>query len=196
MPKFLRPLGFLIALLPMSGAPLFAQDLSVRVEAFKLMEHANEVSRPTHRTRNHKEEVTFRAYRLDGTTIDGRADNIIAGDIERYETIFGDFHSISIHFPNKIVQNDSPPEPAEALEMEKLTPLLIGQFDKSDIIHTITPATLDGRSAKCVQFETVNGKRGNPRTKSASTMNSARSFAGTLRKTSSKTLTRSRLKAF
>ncbi len=162
MPKFLRPSGFLIALLPMCSVQLFAQDLSVRVEAFKLMEHANEVSRPTHRTRNHKEEVTFRAYRLDGTSIDGRADNIIAGDIERYETTFGDYHSISIHFPNKIIQNDSPPEPAEALEMDKLTPLLIGQFDKSDVIHSITPATLGGRSAKCVQFETVNGKTRQP----------------------------------
>jgi hypothetical protein len=146
----------------MLGVQLFSQDLSVRVEAVKLMEHANAVSHPTHRTRNHKEEITFRAYRLDGTTIDGRADNIIAGDIERYETTFGDFHSISIHFPDRIVQNDFPPEPAETLELEKLTPLLIGHFDKSDIIHSITPATLSGRSAKCVQFETVNGRTQQP----------------------------------
>jgi hypothetical protein len=158
MPNFFRPLGFLTALPLMCGVQLSAQDLSVRVEAFKLMEHANAVSRPTHRARNHKEEITFRAYRLDGTTIDGHADNIIAGDIERYETAFGDYHSISIHFPDRIVQNDFPPEPAEALEMENLTPLLIGHFDKSDIIHSITPATLSGRSAKCVQFETVNGR--------------------------------------
>jgi Gram-negative bacterial TonB protein C-terminal len=162
MPKFFRSLGLLTALLYMCGVQLSAQDLSVRVEAVKLMEHANAVSRPTHRTRNHKEEVTFRAYRLDGTTVDGRADNIIAGDIERYETTFGDFHSISIHFPDKIVQNDFPPEPAETLELEKLTPLLIGSFDKSDIIHSITPATLNGRSAKCVQFETVNGRTRQP----------------------------------
>jgi hypothetical protein len=162
MPKFFRRLGFLTALLYMCGVQLSAQDLLVRVEAFKLMEHANAVSRPTHRTRNHKEEVTFRAYRLDGTTVDGRADNIIAGDIERYETTFGDFHSISIHFPDKIVQNDFPPEPAETLELEKLTPLLIGSFDKSDIIHSITPAILNGRPAKCVQFETVNGKTRQP----------------------------------
>ncbi len=158
MPKFLRPSGLFTALLFFWSFHLPAQDLSVRVEAFRLMEHANEVSRPTHRTRNHKEEISFRAYRLDGTTIDGRANSIIAGDIERYETTLGDYHSISIHFPDKIVQNDFPPQPAEALEMEKLTPLLIGSFDKSDIIHSITPATLNGRSAKCVEFETVNGK--------------------------------------
>src|SRR5580698_1550055 len=139
MPKFFRLLGSLAALFSVYGTRVRAQDLSVRVEAVKLMEHANEVSRPTHRIRNHKEEITFRAYRLDGTTIDGRGDNIIAGDIERYETTFGDYHSISIHFPDRIVQNDSPPEPAEAFELEKLTPLLIGQFDKSDVIHSIRP---------------------------------------------------------
>jgi hypothetical protein len=113
MSKFLRPLGFLTALLLFAGIRLPAQDIAVRVEAIRLMERANAVSRPTHRTRNHREEVTFRAHRLDGTTVDGRADNIIASDIERYETTFGDFHSISIHFPDRIVQNDFPPEPAE-----------------------------------------------------------------------------------
>jgi hypothetical protein len=139
-----------------------AQDINTRVEAFRLMERANSVSRPTHRTRNHKEEITFRAYRLDGTTVEGRADNIIAGDIERYEVFFGDYHSISIHFPDRIVQKDSPASPPETLELEKLTPLLIGRFDKSDVIHSITPATLFGRPAKCIQFETVNGRTHQP----------------------------------
>jgi len=162
MPKVFRRLGYLMALLLICGGSANAQDLSVRVEAIRLMERANAVSRPTHRIRNHKEEITFRAYRLDGTTIDGRSDNIIAGDIERYETTFGDYHSISVHFPDKIVQNEASPPPAETLELEKLTPLLIGEFDKSDIIDSITPATLNGRPARCVQFETVNGKTRQP----------------------------------
>ena len=162
MPKFFRLLGSLMTLFSVHAIRASAQDLSVRVEAVKLMERANAASRPTHRIRNHKEEITFRAYRLDGTTVDGRGDNIIAGDIERYETTFGDYHSISIHFPDRIVQNDSPPEPAEAFELEKLTPLLIGRFDKSDIIHSITLATLYGRPSKCVQFETISGKTQQP----------------------------------
>jgi len=39
-----------------------------------------------------------------------------------------------------------------------LTPLVIGHFDKSDTIHSITPGTLFGRSAKCIHFETINGR--------------------------------------
>ncbi len=154
--------GLFAAIFLLSGMRANAQDLAVRTEAIKLMEHANAVSRPTHRTRPHKEEITFRAYRIDGTTMDGSANNIIAGDIERYEVTIGEYHSISIHFPDRIVQNDSSPEPAETIELEKLTPLLIGRFDKSDIIHSITPATLSGRPAHCVQFETVNGRMRQP----------------------------------
>jgi hypothetical protein len=162
MPRYLRPSGFLAALLLFCGIHLFAQDIAVRVEAIRLMEHANAVSRPTRRVRSHKEEITFRAYRLDGTTLDGRADNIISGEIERYETHFGDYNGTSIHYPDRIVQDDYQPPPPEILEMDKLTPLLIGQFDKSDIIHSIAPATLYGRAAKCVQFETVNGRTRQP----------------------------------
>jgi hypothetical protein len=36
--------------------------------------------------------------------------------------------------------------------------LIIGRFDGSDTIHSIKPATLFGRRAKCIQFETVNGR--------------------------------------
>ena len=50
----------------------------------------------------------------------------------------------------------------KTLELEKLTPLLIGQFDKSDVIHSITPAVQSGRPATCVQFETLNGKTRQP----------------------------------
>lgn len=162
MPKYLRPVVSVAALAILWCGIASAQDIATRVEAIRLLERANTVSRPTHRTRNHKEEITFRAYRLDGTTVEGRADNIIAGDIERYEKTFGDYHSISIHFPDKIVQNHAPPTPAEALELDELTPLIIGMFDKSDIIHSIKPATLFGLPAKCIQFETVNGRTHEP----------------------------------
>lgn len=39
-----------------------------------------------------------------------------------------------------------------------MTPVLIGEFDRSDTINSITLATLFGRSAKCIQFETVDGR--------------------------------------
>jgi hypothetical protein len=136
----------------------FAQDISVRVEAIRLLEQANAVSRPSHPMPPVREEGTFRAYALDGTTKDGRFDNLRDGDIERFESVFGRYHAIAIHYPDKIVENDAEPDPPEIRELNGLIPLLIGQFDKSDTIESITPATLFGRAAKCIRFETVNGR--------------------------------------
>jgi Gram-negative bacterial TonB protein C-terminal len=158
MRPFFRALRFLFVFLLASSIHLRAQDMPRRVEAVQLLERANAVSRAAHVLPNHKQEVTFRAYGLDGTIQEGKFNGIYSGDSERYEITFGSYHAISLHFPDRIVQNDYQPPPPETLEVDSLTPLVIGRFDKSDTIHSITPATLFGRRAKCIQFETVNGR--------------------------------------
>lgn len=158
MLSFFRPLRLLLVCLLVCTFHARAQDMPVRVEAIRLLERANSVSHPNHMMPNHRVDVTFRAYRLDGSTQDGTANTIISGDIERYEQVFGAYHAIGIHYPDKIVQNEYQPPPAETSELDALTPLRIGQFDGSDTIHSITPATLFGRSAKCIRFETINGR--------------------------------------
>ena len=158
MPPFFLTLHLLSVFLLASSFHLRAQDMPVRVEAIRLVERANSVSHPNHLMPNHRLDVTFRAYGLDGTTQDGTSNTIISGDIERYDIVLGNYHAISIHFPDKIVQNEYQPPPPETLELDTLTPLLVGRFDESDTIHSITPATLFGRPAKCIHFETVNGR--------------------------------------
>lgn len=157
-PSYLRLLPVTLLGTLVFGAAGFAQDMSVRSEAVRLLDVANAVSHPSHPMPPVHEEGTFRAYSLDGTTKDGQFNNLHDGDIERFETVYGSFHAISIHYPDRIVQNDFQPEPPEIAEMEKLTPLLIGRFDQSDTIESIRPATLYGRAARCIQFETVNGR--------------------------------------
>jgi|HubBroStandDraft_4_1064222.scaffolds.fasta_scaffold20842_4 hypothetical protein len=153
-----RALRFLFLLLFACGIQLAAQDMPVRVEAIRLLERATSVSRPSHVIPNHKAEATFRAYALDGTTQDGTFTGIYGLDRERYEIVFGDYHAISLHLPDRILQNDYQPPPPETLEMKNLTPVLFARFDNSDTIHSITPATLFGRPAKCVRFDTVTGR--------------------------------------
>lgn len=158
MPSFFRALRLIAIFLLAGFAHVCAQDMPVRVEAVRLLERANAVSRFSHRMPSHKEELTFRAYSLDGTTREGTWNVIISGDIERYEVHFGDYSAVSLHFSDRIVQSYYQPPPPETMEADRLTPLVLGRFDKSDTIHAITPATLFGRPAKCVQFETVNGR--------------------------------------
>jgi hypothetical protein len=128
------------------------------VEALRLLNHANAVSRSTRILPNHKLEVTFRAFGLDGTTKEGTYSVIYTVDSERYETQFGEYSAISIHLPDRIVQNGYTPPPMEALEVQSLSPIDVNHFDQSDVINAITPATLFGRHAKCIQFETVVGR--------------------------------------
>jgi hypothetical protein len=158
MLPFFRALRFLLVLLLACSIHLRAQDMPLRVKAVELLERANAVSRPARVLPNHKQQATFRAYGLDGSLREGKFEGIYSGDRERYETVFGNYHSISLHFPDRILQNEYQPPPPETLELEGLTPLVIGRFDKSDTIHSIVPATLFGRHAKCIRFETVNGR--------------------------------------
>jgi len=154
----LYALGFALASAGLGTVAAAGQDMAVRVEAIRLLERANAVSRPAQQMPIHREEVTFKAYGLDGSTKEGRADSLHDGDIERFETIFGSYHAVSIHYPDKIVQNDYEPTPPEVQELDHLIPLLLGRFDKSDTIHQIRPATVAGRPAKCIEFETLNGR--------------------------------------
>ena len=156
---WLRTLGTILVGIIVMYSARAAQDMPMRVEAVRLLERANLVSRPSHPMPNHKIEITFRAYGLDGSTKEGQANTIISGPIERNEEIMGAYHAVGIHYPDKIVQGEYQTPPEETTEMEHLTPLLIGTFDESDTIHSITEATIYGRAAKCIRFETVTGRQ-------------------------------------
>lgn len=155
---FPRALAIFPVILLTSAIHLCAQDMPVRVEAVRLLERANAVSRAANIMPDYKLDGTFRAYGLDGTIQNGTFNTIYSADSERYETVLGSYHAIALHFPGWIVQNDYQPPPPETLELGALIPLVLGRFDNSDTIHSLKPATLFGRRARCIQFETVNGR--------------------------------------
>lgn len=149
----------LIALVFVFVPRLPAQGIGIRVEAIRLLDRANVLSSTRQIGVRYEHDVTFRAFGVDGSEKDGQFTGIFSHGIVRFETVFGDYHAILIHYPDKTVQG-SPyqPEPPEALEMDRLTPLWTGWFDHSDTIESIDEATLSGRPAKCIQFQTVNGR--------------------------------------
>jgi Gram-negative bacterial TonB protein C-terminal len=157
MPHFFRGLQFVYVSMFVYTIPLFAQDMSTRVEAIRLLEHADAVSRSSSSSPNHKQEATFRTYAQDGTAKDGSFNIIYAQDGTRYEINYGDYHAISLHLSDKLVQSEYVLQPPETLDLTRLAPLLTGRFDESDVIQSITSTRLFGRPAKCIQFETVNG---------------------------------------
>jgi hypothetical protein len=73
---FLRALAILPVILLTSAIQLRAQDMPVRVEAVRLLERANAVSRAANIMPNYKLDGTFRAYGLDGTVQNGTFNTI------------------------------------------------------------------------------------------------------------------------
>lgn len=151
--------AFLLVLLFVFVPELPAQGIDVRVQAIRLLDRADVLSSTRQIGVNYEHNVTFRAFGVDGSEKDGQFTAIFSRGIVRFETNFGDYHCVVLHFPDKIVQGSQyQPEPPEAMEMDRLTPLWTGRFDHSDTIESIDDATLSGRPAKCIQFETVNGR--------------------------------------
>ena len=152
-----RASRFFPLLLLACSVHLSAQDMPARVEAIRLLERANAVSLLANPP-NYKQEETFRSYGLDGTSRNGQFSGIFGKDSNWEEFVFGDYHMIQLSFPDRMVQSEYQPSPPETLELEKLVPIGLGRFDESDTILSIAPATLFGRPAKCIHFETVNGR--------------------------------------
>jgi hypothetical protein len=104
MVAFLRVVTALPVILFSFTIHLRAQDMPVRVEAVRLMERANAVSRSARIMPNYKVEGTFRAYGLDGAVRSGTFNTIYSVDSERYEIVFGNYHAIGLHFPDRIAR--------------------------------------------------------------------------------------------
>jgi len=150
----LLPLGSLLAFLSL---PAFAQDMAVRVEAVRLLEHANAVSMIASLP-DFRMDVSFHAYSVDGKRTDGALHRIFTPDGQWIECMYGPIHSIAIFSKTGVIQTKYEPPPPELSEALSLLPVRLLRFDESDVIQSINDATIFGRPAKCIRFETINGK--------------------------------------
>jgi Gram-negative bacterial TonB protein C-terminal len=150
----LLPLSSLLAFFSL---PAPAQDMAVRVEAVRLIEHANAVSMiaglPDFRM-----DVSFHAYSVDGGRTDGAFHRILTPDGQWIECIYGPIHSIAIFTKTGVIQTQYETPPPELRQALSLLPVRLVRFDESDVIQSINDANVLGRPAKCIRFETINGK--------------------------------------
>jgi hypothetical protein len=141
-----------------AAVPAFGQDMGVRVEAVRLMERAFAASTSSKPLPDYWQDITFRTYAPDGTVKDGTYSTIFSGQIERSEILYGDYHIITLQNPEQTLKSTSAPPPVEIWQLMRLIPLSLGRFDKSDVIQSITADRISGRPAKCIRFETINGR--------------------------------------
>jgi TonB family protein len=131
--------------------------MPTRVEAVRLVERANQVS-TTAGMPDFRTDVSFHAYAVDGTRSDGAIHRMFTPDGQYLESIYPPVHGIAIFTGDQIVQNEYVPPPPEIDQAFRLLPVRLLRFDESDVIQSISEATILGRSAKCIRFDTTNGK--------------------------------------
>ena len=138
----------------------FGQDVQLRQEAVRLMEKADAVSTPSHLPNLERTSV-FRVFGNDSGVTEGVFTRVvIQGTGRREETTFGNYHSIEVWTDSGMASTGTRElTPPEVQTLKWLTPMWRGHFDHEDVIHAIATRMVNGRSARCIEFDTIAGQK-------------------------------------
>jgi Gram-negative bacterial TonB protein C-terminal len=137
-----------------------AQDAQLRSRAVSLLESATAASVAPNLP-NLERVDTFRVFDAAAKAREGSfTRTVLQGVGRREETIFGDFHVVSVWSGETLATTDMHPViPREVAILMQLTPINLVHFDASDVIGEITDKNVGGRAAHCIEFETIVGAR-------------------------------------
>jgi hypothetical protein len=150
------PLILLLFLLPAISQ---AQDVRIREKAITLLEHANSISTP-HEFAGYEQVITFQSFSPSGSQ-SGRFTSVVHGPRSyRDEYEFGDYDLLVVVNGNLIADvGDRGKAPLEVRRMTRLNRPYTARFDQSDIIRSIQDSQVNGRPARCIEFDTVVGEK-------------------------------------
>jgi Gram-negative bacterial TonB protein C-terminal len=157
---FLSLLILAIPFAKLARAAARPEDVQVRAEAVHLLEHANLVS-TSPRLPNLERMDTFLAFDLAyGTREGGFTRVVIQGTGRRDETTFGDYHAVDVWSGGRLYRTRTQPvAPPEVANMMRLAPIYLVRFDHEDVIHAIVAKEEEGRSLRCIEFDTIAGEK-------------------------------------
>jgi hypothetical protein len=137
-----------------------AQDAQLRSRAVSLLESATAASVAPDLP-NLERVDTFRVFDTDAKAREGSfTRTVLQGVGRREETIFGDFHVVSVWTGETLETTDMHPViPREVAILMQLTPINLVHFDASDVIREITDKYVSGRAAHCIEFDTIVGAK-------------------------------------
>jgi len=138
----------------------FSQDIHVREEAVRLLEKGNGISTPM-KLPNLERIDTFQVFGSNSGVKEGTFTRVvIQGTGRRDEATFGDYHVINV-FTDKGLSTVRTRElaPPEIDTLMRLTPIYHVSFDHEDVIHSIVNRDVNGRPARCIEFDTVAGQK-------------------------------------
>jgi len=149
--------SWLLAPLFLLPALLSAEDVKLREQAVHLLEMANAASLPGALS-SYDQVVSFRWHENDGSVKEGTFTRVWENPgNHRDEITMGDYHLVMVISGNRISSIASGPMPPEVRELRKRLPVYLGRFDKEDVIRSVDEASVLGRAAKCISFNTQFG---------------------------------------
>jgi len=142
-------------------APLCAaQDVALRERAVTMLERANAVSTPQ-LFGSYEQTINLRSYSLDKGEQEGQFNSVTLGPRSyRDEYDFAGFHLLVVVNGEMIADvGDRAKAPFEIRKLTLLNPIRHVRFDKSDVIRKIQDGAINGRSADCIEFDTIQGEK-------------------------------------
>jgi TonB family protein len=140
-----------------------AQDIHVREQATQLLERGNAVTTPV-KLPDLERIDSFRVFGSESAVKEGTFTRVVIQKTgRRDETTFGDYHLVDVIANGGMsrAQNQAV-APPEIKTLMRVTPIYHVSFNDQDVIHTITNREVNGRAARCIEFDTVAGQKSQP----------------------------------
>ena len=136
-----------------------AQDVRLRQEAETLLERADSLSTP-HQFHSYEQTITFRSFSSEGTQ-QGRFTSVVQGPRSyRDEYEFGDYRLLVVVNGAMVADvGDRARAPVQVRRMTRLNHPYTARFDETDIVRSIQDTQVEGRAARCIEFDTVKGAK-------------------------------------
>lgn len=136
------------------------QDSDLRKEAVQLLERANAVSMSPNLP-NLERSDTFRVLDAVSGPREGTFTRVVVQGIGRREEVsFGEYHTINVWTGGHLATvRTSELAPAEVASVIRITPIWVVRFADDDVIRAIVNSASGGRTARCIQFDTIRGKK-------------------------------------
>ncbi len=135
-----------------------AEDPQSRAEAVRLMERAVMLTTPVWPA--NEEFVNFRVlHPAPGEASEGAMKIGVRTPVnKRWEFTYGTYKFIRVEDGSEFATYRSEnTEPAALTSVRRLLPAFHGRFEPADLIRRIADDTVDGRPARCIDFDTLKG---------------------------------------
>src|ERR1700747_613861 len=134
------------------------EDPLLHAEAVRLLERAVMLTTPVWPA--NEEFVNFRVLQPTlGEYPEGSMKISVRTPVnKRWEFTYGNYKFIRVQDGSEYATYRSEStEPAALTSVHKLLPAFLGRFEPADIIRAIVDATMEGRPARCIDFDTLKG---------------------------------------